>query len=50
MRCLLLLCSLLAVALAVPSEYDLRVQSTIVKYADYDIYSEGICAGYAWAK
>ena len=50
MRCLFVLCSLLALALAVPSEYDLRVQSTLVKYADYDIYSEGICAGYAWAK
>lgn len=50
MRCLLVLCSLLALALAVPSEYDLRVQSTLVKYADYDIYSEGLCAGYAWAK
>jgi hypothetical protein len=50
MQSLLVVCALLVLTLAVPTEYDLRVQSTVVKYADYDIYGEGICAGYSWAK
>lgn len=40
----------LAVLLAVPTEYDLRVQSNVVRYADYGLSTEGICAGYSWAK
>lgn len=34
----------------IPSEYDLRVQPSIVKFTNYELQPEGICSGYAWAK
>jgi hypothetical protein len=37
-------------AMAVPEEFDMRVWPSVVKYADYSLAPEGICAGYAWAK
>jgi hypothetical protein len=50
MQSIIALLVLLAIASAVPTEFDMRVQSTVVKYADYNLVTEGICAGYAWAK
>lgn len=50
MQRLIILLAGLSLALAVPTEFDMRVQASIVKYADYSIAPEGICAGYAWAK
>lgn len=39
MQSILLISGLVFLAMAVPTEYDLRVQSSVVKYADYDIYN-----------
>jgi len=38
------------IGIAVPEELDMRVWPSVVKYADYSLAPEGICAGYAWAK
>jgi hypothetical protein len=50
MQRLIILLVVVALALAVPSEFDMRVQASVVKYADYGLATEGICSGYAWAK
>lgn len=50
MRTLLYTLCLAIVALSVPSNYDLRLQMDLARYASYDLQPEGICAGYTWAK
>lgn len=50
MKTLLLAFCIAITAFGIPSSFDLRLQSELVKYANYDLQSEGICAGYAWAK
>lgn len=50
MRTLLLVLTLLVGVLAIPSSFDRRVQPEIVKYSHFELQTEGICAGYAWAK
>jgi hypothetical protein len=50
MQRLIILLAGLAFALAVPTEFDMRVQASIIKYTDYGLATEGICSGYAWAK
>ena len=50
MQRLIALLAAVAFVLAVPSEFDMRVQSSVVKYAEYGLASEGICSGYTWAK
>ena len=42
--------ALIGVSLSIPTNFDLRTQSERLRYADYDLRPEGICAGYAWAK
>jgi hypothetical protein len=37
-------------ALAVPTQFDLRAQSSFARWADYSSVADGICAGYSWAK
>ena len=46
----LLVVLLVASVLSLPSEYDLRSQPSLLKYADFSLQTEGVCAGYAWAK
>lgn len=41
---------LIVLAYSIPTNFDLRVQTQRVKYTNYDLQTEGICAGYAWAK
>lgn len=50
MQRLIVLLAVLAAARAVPTEFDMRVQASVVRFADYGLADEGICAGYAWAK
>ena len=50
MKTVLLFFVFVMIIKAVPSEFDLRVQYSLLKYADYDLYPEGICSSYAWAK
>ena len=50
MKTILVALFLLTSTLSVPTNFDLRVQTERAKYTDYDLQSEGICAGYAWAK
>lgn len=45
-----ILLAIMVITMAIPTEYDLRVQSSVVKYADFNLASEGLCAGYSWAK
>lgn len=33
-----------------PSVFDIRVQPQYLKYSDFQLRPEGICASYAWAK
>ena len=33
---------------SLPSNFDLRVQPSIIKYADYSLKPEGICVAHAW--
>jgi hypothetical protein len=47
---ILLLSMLVVLSLSVPTEFDLRVQPSILELADYELRVEGICAGYSWAK
>lgn len=47
---LLLLALCLALAVTIPTEFDIRAQSTLLRYADYSLRTEGICSGYSWAK
>lgn len=49
MRLVLLSCLLLTI-LAVPTQFDLRAQSTYTRWADYSSGAEGVCAGYSWAR
>ena len=46
----IILLLLIAFINCVPTNFDLRVQTQRIKYTDYDLQTEGICAGYAWAK
>lgn len=46
----IIVASILVVASSIPTEFDLRVQSSLLKFADYNLYPEGICAGYAAVK
>lgn len=41
---------LFALTICIPTEYDLRVQPSIIKFTNYGLKPEGICAGYSWAK
>jgi hypothetical protein len=50
MQSTLLLMAALTLVMAVPSEFDMRVHPSVLKYADYTLNAEGICSGYAWAK
>lgn len=50
MKTLIFALSLAFLALSAPSNFDLRLQQDLLKYASYDLQPEGICAGYAWAK
>jgi hypothetical protein len=50
MRKVLLLLALGCLLLALPSNYDLRAQNDITRFANYGLEVEGICSGYAWAK
>lgn len=50
MRILLAVVLLSAVLCGTPTEFDLRAQSSIIRYADFSLKAEGICSGYAWAK
>ena len=45
-----LVLGLALLAMTFPSEYDLRSQPSLLKFADYSLRPEGLCAGYAWAK
>jgi hypothetical protein len=49
MQLVLPFCMLLAV-LAVPTQFDLRAQSSFTRWADYSSGAEGVCAGYSWAQ
>ena len=46
----IVLALLISIVYNIPTNFDLRVQSQRIKYTDYDLQVEGICAGYAWAK
>ena len=41
---------LLGVVLCIPSSFDLRVQPSYLRYSDFQLHPEGICASFAWAK
>ena len=49
MQLVLPFCLLLAV-LAVPTQFDLRAQSSFTRWTDYSSGAEGVCAGYSWAQ
>ena len=50
MRSIALILLLLALTSCIPTNFDLRIQIQRVKYTNYDLQTEGICSGYAWAK
>lgn len=35
---------------SLPSSFDLRVQPSMIKYADYSLKPEGICVAHAWGQ
>lgn len=45
-----ILVGLLSLASCLPSNFDLRVQPSMIKYADYSLRPEGICVAYAWGQ
>ena len=47
---LLIFLGILTSTLALPSSFDLRVQPSMIKYADYSLKPEGICVAYAWGQ
>lgn len=50
MQRLITLLATVALVLAVPTEFDMRVQASVIKFADYGLAVEGICSSYTWAK
>jgi hypothetical protein len=47
---LLIFLGILTTTICLPSSFDLRVQPSMIKYADYSLKPEGICVAYAWGQ